>query len=474
MKNEVFIKLSIIATVFLLGIIVFKLLQNDYVFSKTLGRIAITYYNTSSSVSTDAKTDIIKTKKPFTSFDESNFIHWDVYFFKYMSENTYGKDNTWPGIGTYAFSPLFPFIWRVSHLTAKYIAILNYLLFGFSIVILSSLFLSLNDFKTADRICLFTLALTMPFVFSFYIPYCESTYILTMSVAILGLFKNKYWLFFLGMVAFTLSRPSFLIVGPALICTDVYFFILNKNLKLFLKEMGLKILPILTGMFITFYIQYVYSGSFFKMFQIHSQFWGHVFQLPTTITDWSTEGYGMNIFSICCVVFPSFLLIFIYLVKNYKDTKILPISLFSKENRNEYLFVLSIIYFIGSFLFVALTQGGNLNGLHRYVLASPFFYIFFFILIQKIKSFDFKYMLGLLVPMVFMGYLLLIHGPYQHEITFLDSGYFLLVITMAYFIFFNSMKIRVSILFLLLIIICNTIWLCYLYNHFLNNAYIIA
>jgi hypothetical protein len=473
MKREGLIKVSIVIAVFLLGTVVFKLLQNDYIFSHTLGRIAITYYNTT-SVSNVSEAEIVKTKKPFTSLDESNFIHWDVYFFKYMSQHTYGKDDTWPGLGTYAFSPLFPFIWRVSHLPAKYIAIVNYLMFGLSLIILSSLLLSPGDFKTADRICLFALALTMPFVFSFYLPYCESTYFFTMSVAIFGLFKNKYWLFFLGMVMFTLSRPSFLIFGPAFICTDIYFLILNKKLKPFLKEAGLKILPILIGILITFFIQYENSGKFFKMFQVHSQFWGHSLKLPKTITDWSTEGYGMNIFAVCGVVSPSFLLILIYLLKNFKSTKLLPVSLFSSETRKEYLFVLSVIYFTGCFLFVGLSQGGNLSGLHRYVLASPFFYIFFFILILKIRSYDYRYVLGVLVPMVILGYLLLIHGPYQHQITFLDSGFFLLVITLMYVLFFNSMKISVRYLFLMLIIFCNTIWLCYLYNHFLNNAFIIA
>jgi hypothetical protein len=474
MRREISIKILILISVFIFGLVVFKLLQNDLIFRNTLGRIAITYYNASDANSNVAEADIIKTKRSFTSFDELNFIHWDVQFFKYISENSYGKDNTWPGIGTYAFSPLFPFIWRVSHLPAKYIALLNYLLFGFSIIILSSLFLSPDDFKTADRICLFALALTLPSVFSFYLPYCESTYIFTMSIAILGLIKNKYWLFFIGMIAFTLSRPSFVIFAPAFICSDVYFFILNKNLKLFLKESGLKLLPILIGVFITFYIQYLNSGSFFTMFRIHSQFWGHGFQLPVTITDWSTEGYGMNIFTICCIVVPSFLLVFFYFLKNAKGTKHPPISLFSKESNKEYLFVLSVIYFAGSFLFVALTQGGNLNGLHRYVFASPFFYVFFFILIRKIKTFHLKYVLATLAPMALLGYLLLIHGPYQHKITFLDMGYFLMAFTMVYFIGFYAWRPRIKIILLLLIICCNTLWLCYLYNHFLNNAFIIA
>jgi hypothetical protein len=160
-------------------------------------------------------------------------------------------------------------------------------------------------------------------------------------------------------------------------------------------------------------------------------------------------------------------------MKNHRGGKT-TVSLFSSENRTDYLFVLSIVYFAGTFLFVALTQGGNLNGLHRYIFASPFFYFFFFIFIEKIKLLNIKYILGVLLPMVIMGYLLLIHGPYQHKITFLDFGYFLLVFILAYFVYFNSMKIRARIVLLSLIVFCNILWLCYLYNNFLNNSFIIA
>lgn len=473
MKSEFYLKTIIIISVFLLGLILFKCFQNDYIFKNTLGRIAITYKNVSKSNTHKPDVDIIKTDESFTSFDEENFIHWDVKFFKYMSENSYGKDNTWPGIGTYAFSPLFPFIWKLSHLPAKWISILNYLLFAFSILILSDLFLSPTDFGKTDRLCLFVLALTLPSVFSFYIPYCESTFIFALSIALWGLFKEKFWLFFVALIAFALSRPSFLIVGIAFICTDIYFLAINKNFKLFLRELGKKILPIIIGMLITFYLQYLKSGSFFKMFQVHSQFWIHDFQFPKTITDWSTESYGMNVFSICCIVLPSVLFLISYMLKSYKETKHPPVSLFSAENRKQYLFSFSIIYFIGNFLFVIFTQGGNLNGMHRYVLVSPFFYIFFFILIQKIRSFDLKNIFRILIPMVLLGYLLLIHGPYQHSITFLDAGFFLLVFTMVYFILFDRLKLPIKLSFLLLIVLCNTVWLTYLFNHFLNNSYII-
>lgn len=474
MRSVFQIKIIIIISVFVLGLIIFKGLQNESIFNATLGKIAITYQNNSKADTYSPNIDIIKTHKPYTSLEEANFIHWDVKFFKFMSENSYGKDDTWPGIGTYAFSPLFPFIWRLSHLPARYIGILNYLLFAFSIVILSSLFLSTKDFNQVDRLCLFALALTLPSVFSFYIPYCESTFIFTLSIALWGLFNRKYWLFFWSMVLFALSRPSFLIVGLAFICTDIYFLILNKDLRLFYKELGRKLLPIIIGMIITFFIQYLNSGSFFKMFEVHSLFWNHNFQIPNTITDWSTESYGMNIFSIVCIVLPTSLLAFTYLLKHQSGKMTPEISLFSPLTRKKYLFICSMVYFAGNFLFVFLTQGGNLNGLHRYILVSPFFYIFLFILASEIRTINLKVQLGILVPMMIIGYLALVHGPYQHSITFLDMGYFLLTGTLFYFILFNRMKVPVKLSLLTLIIVCNTIWLTYLFNHFLNNSYIIA
>lgn len=474
MRSEFYAKITIIVSVFLLGLIIFKGLQNEYIFKNTLGQIASTYENRAKTDSHSSNSDIVKTNKSYTSFDEANFIHWDVKFYKFMSENSYGKDDTWPGVGTYAFSPLFPFIWKLSHLPAKYIGILNYLMFAFSIVILSGLFLSPDDFGKVDRLCLFALALTLPSVFSFYIPYCESTFIFTMSIALWGLFKEKFWLFFVGLILFALSRPSFMIVGIAFICTDIYFLIIHKNYKLFIKELGVKILPIIIGMLITFFIQYLNSGNFLKMFEVHSRFWDHNFQLPKTITDWSTESYGMNIFSICCVVLPSALFLFTFLQKSYISNQLPQISLFSAESRREYLFSLSIVYFIGNFLFVLLSQGGNLNGIHRYILVSPFFYIFFFILVSKLKTVKYTHQLVILIPMFFIGYLLLIHGPYMHSITFLDMGYFLLVITMIYVVLFGRLKMPVKLSFLILLILCNTVWLTYLFNHFLNNSFIIA
>jgi hypothetical protein len=336
------------------------------------------------------------------------------------------------------------------------------------------LFLSPADFGKTDQLLLFALALTLPSVFSFYLPYCESTYTLMLSIALWGLFKDKYWLFFTGMIAFVLSRPSFLIFGVALITTDLYFLILNRNFRVFFKELGKKLLPVAIGIFITFFIQYLYSGSFFKMFEVHKLFWSHYFQIPNTITDWSTESYGMNIFSIFSVVLPASLLLILFLKKHFNLRIRQSFSLFSAESRTEYLFILSIVFFFGNFLFVILSQGGNLNGIHRYVLVSPFFYIFFFSLVQKLKTMNYSFIPVLLISTVYIGFLLLVHGPYQHKITFLDAGYFLLAATMLYYVFFNKIYRPVKIAVLPILIIANTVWLTYLFNHFLNNSFIIA
>jgi hypothetical protein len=474
MKSIFQIKIIIIVSVFLFGLIIFKGLQNQTVFKYTLGVITFTNQHLGEPNSFVQDVDIVKTKHPYATLDEANFNRWDVAFYSYMKDNGYGKENTWPAIGTYAFSPLFPFIWKLTHLPAPYMSILNYLMFACSILILSSLFLSSTDFNKTDSLIFFALALTLPSVFSFYIPYCESTFIFTMSIALWGLFKNKMWLFYLAMVLFALSRPSFMIVGLAFICTDIYFLILNKDHKSFFKELAGKLLPIIAGMLITFYLQYLSSGSFFKMFEVHSLFWDHNFQFPTTIKDWSLEGYGMSIFSIVCIVFPASILLFNNWWKHRKDRLSQSVSLFSPDTRKEYLFNFSIIYFIGNFLFVFFTQGGNLNGLHRYILVSPFFYIFMFMMASKLKTIDLKIQLRILIPMVIIGFLSLIHGPYQHGISYLDMGYFYLVLTLAYFILFDRMNMRLKIRLLAVLILFNTVWLTYLFNCFLNNSFIIA
>jgi hypothetical protein len=174
------------------------------------------------------------------------------------------------------------------------------------------------------------------------------------------------------------------------------------------------------------------------------------------------------------VVIPTSILLLKNLLKKIKGAQLPPVSLFSKETRKTYLFYLSIVYFIGNFLFVLLTQGGNLNGLHRYIFDSPFFYIFFFILLEKLRTFPVKPLLLILLPMCIIGYLLLVHGPYKHQITFLDMGYFLLIFNLIFMVAYRAIKIPVKISWFLFIILGNTVWLTYLFNHFLNNSYIIA
>ena len=84
MKSIFSLKIVIIISVFLLGLIIFKCLQNEKIFNSTLGKIAITYEHISESLTHKQNIDIVKTRKPYTTLQEENFIHWDVIFFKFM------------------------------------------------------------------------------------------------------------------------------------------------------------------------------------------------------------------------------------------------------------------------------------------------------------------------------------------------------------------------------------------------------
>jgi len=87
-------KIGILISVFLLGLIIFKGLQNQTVFKYTLGIITFTNEHIGEHNSFVQDVDIVKTEKPYTSLKEANFIHWDVGFYNYMRRYGYGKDDT--------------------------------------------------------------------------------------------------------------------------------------------------------------------------------------------------------------------------------------------------------------------------------------------------------------------------------------------------------------------------------------------
>ena len=118
------------------------------------------------------------------------------------------------------------------------------------------------------------------------------------------------------------------------------------------------------GYLLVFIIQWTTSGSWTSFFDAH-QFWASGLPENIWITDWSVEGYGMNVFSIFFIAIPACVL----------SGKIIWENRGNKIANRDYLLLSSLLYISGILIFTILTSNGNIHSLFRFIMASPLFYI---------------------------------------------------------------------------------------------------
>ena len=462
-RNELFSKIVLIYALYKCTFFLFSLLQHPIVYNSTLKKITHTYVR-------DAviRENVWKVDQPYYYRDLHNSSRWDAAHYLGIRDNYYeGNDFK------YAFFPLFPLIWKISHLDILRVRLLNFLLFGISILILSGVFLNKQTTTLLERYIVLTLSVVVPPIVMYYLPYAEATFAVTFALAVYGLIKNKYWLFFISMVLFAMSRPVFMIVGLSFVAVDIFYFIKHRNVIHFLKELSLKLLPLLLGTFIVFYMYYLSSGSFFMYFD-SLKGWNMTFSIPKALSDWSIEGFGMNVFARFFLVLPSISILvndFIRMMRSHKTPE--PPSVFKGDINfiREYFFHNSIAYFWGVFLFVIFFQGGSLNGLHRYVITSPFFCIFIYHAYEYTKQVQLNKFLVVFILLFIASVFLLTGVPhFEPELNFYDSGFFCLLLTLIYFFTFRFMNNFLKIGLLLLLISYNILWITFLYNIFLCDG----
>jgi hypothetical protein len=441
-----------------LFLLLFSLFQAGPVYKYTLGKISRNYINQSGNR--------LEEKVPFTKATEENLLHWDAAHYKNIADNRY---NIVPGFGEtcFAFFPAFPYLWRITGLSAKGVSVLNYILFSLGVAVLLWLFIP----GAGGHV--YAISVLLPATVSFQIPYTESLFFLFISLAVLGALKNKYWLFFVFVAAAAATRPAVTIILLSFIAADLLFFFRHENLKFTLREILLKAVPIFFGTGLAVYEQYRFSGSFFKFMEAQS-IWNHTFRIPKDIFDWSVEGFSMSAFAISFVVIPSVIYLTRLFLRFLKEEETLPVlGLFTGkgEDAKDYLAAQAMFYFTGICLFILFFQGGSLNGLQRYIMATPYFYICLFYFIPKVP---------LLAPKVkklgFAGFLvcgiLLMSCFYSKKWNFSDLGFIICVLFAVYFLFEDTFSKRTKYIFLAFTLLAAAIWKTYLFNSFLSDGWI--
>ncbi len=464
--KELALELMIPIVFILLFYGIFTLLQNETIYHATIGKITQTYLRL------DDQWDITNVDMPYKKIDEQNLVNWDAVGYNYLKDNAPGDTDIEL---SYGFFPMFSWIWKLTGISVKYIGVFNFLIFSFSLLLLLHLFLRSTGFRPYEKTILFVTCLSFPSVIIYLLPYSEAVFTTTFFLAIWGLIRRKYWIYFLFMMLAAMSRASVILVIASIIVTDLFFFLRDRSLKRLFKEVSLKLLPFIIGMLAVFTYHYIYSGNFFKYYEVQSTLWTNNLQWPTKLADWSLEGFGMNIAAIFLVTLPGLIYFFSWykLKPKNNDTKYPSVFHGKITEIKEYFFLNSIIFFTGFFLYILLFRGGSIHCFHRFTISSPYFFIFILILLERLPSLKMKQTLFIFTPGFIMG-MLFILLIYNAGLNFQDSGYLLFSFLIFYLLFFHYMKSIPRTLLIIFLALCAIIWFTFLYNNYISCAWIFA
>ncbi|MCB9045962.1 MAG: hypothetical protein H6550_07465 [Chitinophagales bacterium] len=292
--------------------------------------------------------------------DSNNLLNWDAgWYYQIMKEGYHYTEGV---ASNSAFFPLMPWVWKVLHVGVWGISFANLVFFSVGFACINAIY----DLDARTRF----LWLTIPSFYFVWIPYTEAMFVMFISLFFLGWVKQKRWLIWLGLFCVSLTRPTTMILAPALLITELITGS-NKNwlpaLKTFFVDYAL---PLFGGLAFFIWYEYYATGVWFAFFK-QEENWGHKF--AWTIFPLNSM-YGLRLLWLNAVA------LFLGLVSLLTLVRLGLLWLFKNKNEDK-LFVVSCLYFTGISLVTILfnpiwgTSTTNVYDIHRYALVSPFFWV---------------------------------------------------------------------------------------------------
>jgi len=421
------------------------MLQNEQIYNSAFSKIVKNYVPNSEQKNHDYV--------PYESINNDNFLNWDACHYHTIKE--YGYDiNKSGGEFIYAFFPMYSFIWKITGLNAIGMLYFNYALFVVGLLIIASLFKKITLRQ-------FIVSLLFPTVISFMIPYTEALFFISLAVGIKGILDKNYWLFFIGFFITATIRPAVSIILLSFLCVEVYFLFEHKSIKKFAIATAQRISPLLLGTALIIAYQ-VASGanSIFTFAEVQS-LWGKKLGIPTEFCDWSREGFGINSAIVFLISIPLFIYVIKKTITTIKTHK-------TNDSKFEYIIMLSAIYFLGITLYIILFQNGKLNGLFRYTLSTPFFYIIiYYILTEKLK-------LNTIITavIILIAFLVFMAVKDSKGLRIYDLGFFITSLPIMLLFTQDSKRKVIYDIFLFILLVLNIFWTTYLMNSYVANGWI--
>ncbi len=453
-QNELIIQAILIQVVSLVMLwLTFTGLQSPSVYHNSLGLISKNWTNQNGERKLVAN--------PYIQVTNENYVGWDGDHYQQIKNYGYNLEKA-NGDYIYAFFPLFPLIWKISNLQPLGVLFMNYIFFSIAILLL----LSLSERKS--YIFNTVLSLSLPGVIIFLIPYTEATFMFFISLGIYGIINKKYWIYFIAFLLASLTRPTFTFIGLSILAVELLFLISHKSFNTAIRNFLLRVAPLIAGTFLVPLIQG--SGSLFKFIEVQ-KYWENAFLIPDKLSDWSQEGFGINMAVVFLIFIP-----LLYLLAKWFFALIRKSERFglNYEKPQDYLALLSAIYLLGMTLYVLLFRGGSLHCLFRFTICSPFIFILLFSAFEFIGRVPFQKRLKIVFISGFFGFSIFFLAEYSRFISFSDLGFFILAAVIGIWLFQDRLSSRLKKTSLITLLLVNIIWTTYLFNMYISNGWIFA
>ena len=454
LKGPVLIQLSFLLCFWL----IYVALERDVIYQNTMGYFAKNYVNEGGERK--------EASVPYKVIQNNDLIKWDAAHYHDIKEYGYSPEKA-GGEKIYAFFPLFPYVWHLLNVSPMSWMALNYALFSVGLLILLYYFSEPHQHLTNVL-----LSLSLPSTIIFLMPYTEAFFFLWTTLAMVGVFRQKYWLYFIALFLASLTRPSYAILMMTFICVELFFLVIHRNFLLLLKNTALRIVPLLVGTATVATIQLSQgSGSPF-MFLKAQKYWDNVLSVPHHLRDWSHESFGINLTVLIVIVVPMLLYITVLLYRQLKLSQYPPV--FDYERPMDYLVLVAMVYLIGNALFILLFRAGSLHCMFRFTLCAPFVYLLLFKAKNYLPVYFEKHRNGLFGLMTIFLMTIFLTSDYFGRFSFAYFGLILMLLSIFFWVnqyWQNKVAYRIVLVVLLLL---NAFWTTYLWNSYINDGWIFA
>lgn len=430
-----------------------RLLQDNRVYWRFSGFIK-TYEHVDNA---DGSWGVRCVAEPFTSPEKGNLLSWDAAHYDEIRQHLYAPERSWQG--NFAFYPLFPLLWRLLCLSPLGISIFNWMLYAIGLALMALVFG--NSLPRWSWMLLFC----APLVVIFMIPYSEALFFLGIALGMVGIVRERYWLYFVGFLIAATTRAAGNIMLVAWIIVDILTAV---NAKSSFKDFCINVLrhlaPIVIGVFSVMLFQHLCGAEYWFEYVLAQKEWGKELSWPTwPFTDWSEESESVTKPLIFTLFIPSLVWLALRLWNSLKAPK--------PMDSRERLRLLSVLFFVGNVILALFTQHGCFFSQARLLTCTPFFAFLLLDFSSAVKPRLWRWgMVAALAVALYLYITTLFEISMLFKFSMLGSW---LVFLLAVLVFFgDGMRLWLRNTLIVIAVVLNIYWTAYLFNCFLNDGWI--